>query len=165
MDPRVLKRWLILGGLLGLTLFLVWNSPKKDADVVLPTRAATSARPESVGTVIASAQFKLEARLEAADQVTDLFAPVELKKDKIAHSPAVPVIPVAPPLPFTFTGKMIENGHVKVFLQEGETLYTVSEGEMLGSRYKVLGLENGKISLLYLPLNVTQTINVGNRLE
>jgi hypothetical protein len=165
MDSRVLKRWLILGGLLGLTLFLVWNTPKQDADVVMPKRAATSARPESVGSGMASAQFKLEVRLKAEDEVTDLFAPVELKKDKVANTPAAPVIPVAPPLPFTFAGKMIENGHVKVFLQEGEALYTVSEGEMLGSRYKVLGLENGKISLLYLPLNITQTINVGNRLE
>lgn len=165
MDHRVVKRWLMLGGLLVVTLFLVWKTPREDAGVVLPKRAATPATSGLAGSGNAPVQFKLEARLPVADQMTDLFAPIVAKKARVADAPAAPVVPVAPPLPFTFVGKMIENGRVKIFLQEGETLHTVSEGEMLGNRYKVLGVDNGKISLLYLPLNVTQTINVGNRLE
>lgn len=166
MNQQAIKRWLMLGLLLGATLLLVWKAPKQDADtgVVLPKRVATQARSDigaSPSAFATEAQFRLVARQPSGDDVPDLFAPLATMKPKIASAPVRPVAPMPPPLPYTFVGKMVENGRAKAFLQEGEALRTVAEGDMLGANYKVLGIENNGVKVMYLPLNSQQTIRKG----
>lgn len=163
MPSADFQRWLLLGGALLVTLLLVWQSPEPEepAAVVQPRRVAEPA-PAAAAT---AAQYVLAARPPAAEAYVDLFAPRVVKLAASAAPRLEPAQPMPPPLPFTFVGQMVEEGRTKVFLQEGDTMHAVAEGDLLGHGYKVLGIENGRINLLYLPLDMTQTISVGNRLE
>lgn len=163
MTAADIRRWLLLGGALVVTLLLVWQSPPPEQTVVQPKRSAGASA--LAPAAAAQPQFALAARSPAAEAYVDLFAPRVVKVARPAAPPAEPARPMPPPLPFTFIGQMVEEGRPKVFLQEGDTLHAVAEGDMLGRSYRVTGIGNGRINLLYLPLDMTQTISVGNRLE
>lgn len=159
------RRWLLLGGALGGTLLLVWQSPVEEEPVALVQPRRSAALPAGGGAVPQPAPFALAARAPAAEEYIDLFAPRVSRAERQLATPVAPVMPMPPPLPFIYIGQMIEDGRTKVFLQEGSTLHAVTAGDMLGRSYQVLGIESNRINLLYLPLNMTQTISVGNRLE
>lgn len=167
MDSQNIRRWLLLGGAFAVTLFLVWQSPREEMaeEVVQAKRTQSSLVALPAGSATESGRFALAVRTPAAEEYIDLFAPHVTRAPRMAVERVEPPRPMPPPLPFKFVGKMVEEGQVKVFLQEGETLHSVAEGEMLGRNYRVLGIDDGRINLLYLPLNMTQTISVGNRLE
>ncbi|HOZ62763.1 MAG TPA: hypothetical protein PK497_00060 [Burkholderiaceae bacterium] len=76
--------------------------------------------------------------------------------------PPAPVIPVAPPLPFTFVG-LIERGSAKpqAFLSKGDVLLVVAAGDLLDNNtYRVDTLGPQQIVITYLPLNTLQTLNI-----
>ncbi len=76
--------------------------------------------------------------------------------------PVPPPPPAAPPLPYAFLGSYQEpGGHLIIFLTKGERMYSVSPGDILESVYHVDGVAAGQLSLTYLPLNIKQTMNIG----
>ena len=76
--------------------------------------------------------------------------------------PVPPPPPSAPPLPFTFLGKIQESeGKPTIFLAGENRVYLVREGETIDNTYSVDGIENGKLELTYLPLKIKQYINMG----
>jgi hypothetical protein len=73
-----------------------------------------------------------------------------------------PAEPVTPPLPFTFVG-MLERGSAKpeAFLAKGDTLLVVSTGDMLDNNtYRVDAVTANEIVMMYLPMNIQQTLSV-----
>ncbi|MDD4880630.1 MAG: hypothetical protein PHR30_06340 [Gallionellaceae bacterium] len=76
--------------------------------------------------------------------------------------PLPPPPPMAPPLPFAFMGQYLEpGGHQVIFLVKGDRLYTTSPGEVIDGTYRVEGIQSGQLGLTYLPLNIKQTMFVG----
>ena len=76
--------------------------------------------------------------------------------------PVPPPAPTAPPLPYAYLGSYQEpGGHLIIFLSKGERMYSVSPGDILESNYRIEGIAGGQLSLIYLPLNTVQTLNVG----
>ncbi len=76
--------------------------------------------------------------------------------------PTPPPAPSAPPLPYTFIGKFLEpQGKLTIFLTNGDKVHLVSAGETIDNTYSVDGVENGKLTLTYLPLKIKQYINLG----
>lgn len=76
--------------------------------------------------------------------------------------PAAPVVPVAPPLPFTFVGLM-EQGTAKpqAFLSKGDVLLVVAAGDVIDSNtYRIDTLSAQQIVITYLPLNTPQTLTI-----
>jgi hypothetical protein len=174
MDNTALKRWLVLGGLLSLTLYLVWNSPGPETQpmaTVGSSRVATSPEMASQATArqavtkpLAQAEgdFRFVPRPAVTGEVVDIFAPAVVKRPQAERAvKELASAPQAPSVPFTFVGKMAEGGGVKVFLQANDVLYTVKVGDTFAQQYKLMGVDNGKLSLLYLPLNITQTMFYG----
>ena len=98
---------------------------------------------------------KLEARVDEGAKV-DAFAPK-------SFSPVVPpqAGPTgrreAPALPFRYIGKMVDNGRLAVFLQNGADSYTVTEGERVGD-YRVDKISEAEIRFTYLPMKTKQTL-------
>src|SRR3989442_2760231 len=98
---------------------------------------------------------KLEARVDEGAKV-DAFAPKNF-------SPVVPpqAGPTgkreAPALPFRYIGKMVDNGRLAVFLQNGADSYTVTEGERVGD-YRVDKISQAGIPLTHLPMHTQQTL-------
>ncbi|PWF40453.1 secretion system X translation initiation factor [Massilia glaciei] len=74
---------------------------------------------------------------------------------------AAPVQPSAPPLPFTFMGKLVEAERLTVFLVKQERVYMASEGDVIDDTYKLEKIEPGRLTLLYLPLKTVHTLVVG----
>lgn len=76
--------------------------------------------------------------------------------------PAPPPPPTAPPLPFTYLGKyQSPDAGLVFFLAKGDRLYTVPAGEIIDGIYRVEGISGGLLGLTYLPLNIKQSINIG----
>jgi len=75
--------------------------------------------------------------------------------------PAPPPPPVAPPLPFTFIGKSLEEGRWEVYLASGERTHIAVEGATLDGAWRVERIAPPLLTLTYLPLNQVQQLNIG----
>lgn len=84
----------------------------------------------------------------------------------MAVAPVAPVVyrPSAPPLPFHFIGKLEDHSRLQVFLQEGEQVHVVRVGDVIGGTYKVQRITQEQMTLLYLPLKISQSLAVGSTL-
>jgi hypothetical protein len=69
--------------------------------------------------------------------------------------PTGPAKPTAPPLPFRYLGKMIEDGKLNVFLARGEESLAVRAGSRVGE-YRVDKVTDHEIVFTYLPLKTKQ---------
>jgi hypothetical protein len=76
--------------------------------------------------------------------------------------PPPPPPPTAPPLPFTFIGKALSDGAWEVYLAHGDHAYVVREkGAVIDGIYRVESIEPPVLTLIYLPLNQIQQLNIG----
>ncbi|MGF6109137.1 hypothetical protein [Pseudomonas frederiksbergensis] len=71
-------------------------------------------------------------------------------------------IPSAPPMPFQFVGKLHDRSDLQVFLQSGEKIYVVRKGDVIDDTWRIEGISEVELSLVYLPLHLAQTLSVGS---
>ena len=83
--------------------------------------------------------------------------------------PPAPVVyvppppPTAPPLPFTVMGSYAHPGDATVyFLTRGDRVFDVHIGDTIDGTYSVDGAANGQLQLTYKPLNIQQTLPLGD---
>ena len=83
--------------------------------------------------------------------------------------PPAPVVyvppppPTAPPLPFTVMGSYAHPGDATVyFLTRGDRVFDVHVGDTIDGIYSVDGAANGQLQLTYKPLNIQQTLPLGD---
>jgi hypothetical protein len=72
-----------------------------------------------------------------------------------------PEPPRAPPLPFRFFGRMVENGTTVVFLDRNDDVFAVKAGDTIGGTYRVEEINGSEIVLTYLPLRQRQKLPIG----
>lgn len=127
-----------LDGRVRLTLFLRTRGQVAEAGAaaVLPPRAHPIAMPDPVL----------------------LFAARSWQPPPPPASPAPK--PTAPPLPFKYAGKLIEDKTIRVFLTQGETTTLVAPGDKLGN-YDIERVTSSSVVLLFRPLQEKQTLNFG----
>jgi len=77
------------------------------------------------------------------------------------QAPPPPPPPQAPPLPFTFIGKAASEGAWEVFLARGEKTYVVRAQMVIDGVYRVDAVAPPMLKLTYLPLNLSQQLNIG----
>ena len=76
--------------------------------------------------------------------------------------PPPPPPPTAPPLPYAFMGSYLgKDGRITIYLTRGDQVFSVSPGDVLEGTYRVEGISSGQLGLIYLPLNIQQTISIG----
>jgi len=76
--------------------------------------------------------------------------------------PAPPARPTAPPLPFTYLGRFRDEGKAVIFLVKDDRVLTVREGDIIEGNYRVDGIVGSRLDLTYQPLDIKQTLNIGN---
>lgn len=76
----------------------------------------------------------------------------------ISVSTLPPPLPTAPPLAFTFLGRMVDRGEVTIFLSKDGRQYTVKVNDVLDDTYRVGRITATDAVLTYLPLNTQQTL-------
>lgn len=78
-----------------------------------------------------------------------------------APPPAPPPPPSAPPLPFTYLGKSLQDGVWEIYLARGERTYLVRDGITIDGTYRVDAIRPPVLTLTYLPLGQAQQLNIG----
>lgn len=73
--------------------------------------------------------------------------------------PAPPPAPTAPPCPFSYMGRYEDPPKLLVILAMGNKMYTVSAGEVIDGNYRVDRITDSAVELVYLPLNISQSIS------
>jgi hypothetical protein len=74
----------------------------------------------------------------------------------------LPVVPVAPPVPFAYLGKKHEGGTWEVYLSLADRTFVARAGQPLDPQYRVDRIDPPHLHLTYLPLGVTQTLAIGD---
>lgn len=72
-----------------------------------------------------------------------------------------PPPPSAPPLPFTFIGKSLQDGVWEIYLARGDRTHLVRENTVIDGMYRVDAIKPPVLTLTYLPLNQVQQLNIG----
>ena len=98
---------------------------------------------------------KLEARVDEGARI-DAFAPKNFSPVLQPQAGAA-AKPEAPALPFRYIGRVLDNGKLAVFLQNGADSYTVTEGERVGD-YRVDKITEAEIRFTYLPMKTKQAL-------
>lgn len=69
-------------------------------------------------------------------------------------------MPAAPQLPFAYTGRILKGEHYYAYLLRKDEMLVAEAGEMLGDDYRVEGITDDAIHLLYVPLGLKQVLPI-----
>jgi hypothetical protein len=169
-----MRHFLLAGGLAGAGWLAFFGDRTPDAGIAEPvTRAAPptirvapsdQARPEPTILVLRPRETLIGSAGNTAAK-DGLFAnhswtPLPPPPPP-PPKPVPPPPPGAPPLPFTYLGKKIEDRQWEVFLARGEQTYIVRDQTVIDGAYRVESIRPPILSLTYLPLSQVQTLNIG----
>jgi hypothetical protein len=131
------------------------NSGKERAEGV----AAAIARPatESARENSRIGRIGRETR-PPQDSVADIF---ERQSWEVAAPVQAAPPPVAPPLPFAYIGKVVEDGQETVFLTRQDRSYAVKAGETIDGTYRVEKIAPSSVTFTFLPLRQRQQLATG----
>ena len=118
------------------------------------TVAASKGIAKGAAPVLQMAQFEARA---FEDMKADLVA----AKSWYVPPPVLAQKPKPPPLPFTYSGRMIEDGGTTVFLVQQGRNQPVHSGDLLDNTWRVDAIGATTMTLTYLPLNESQTLALG----
>ena len=165
------QRWIVLIILLGLTLSAAaWvNQDDAVAEPELDTYNVTrqSVMPRDRVKIEKDSGLKLNKlkRMQKDTEAADLFTSktwyVPPPQPKQPKQPLLPPPPTAPMLPFVYMGKLIEDGQLTVYLNKLGHNYVVKLGDTIDDMYKVELVTPRMMTLVYLPLNIKQTLMIG----
>jgi hypothetical protein len=100
-------------------------------------------------------------RTEANAPQNDPFAPRSFEPAvQHAGAGARAAPPIAPALPFTYFGKLIENGKTEVFVMRGDELISIAAGQKIDGEYRVDAITESSIVFTYLPLKAKLSIEL-----
>lgn len=167
MKPRHILMGVALAIAAGLAAFGDTTPQEDVAEAVerpaQPARAQT-ARAASAPATILRLQPRADLIGDLSASGDDLFG----SQDWTPPAPPPPAAqagppppPMAPPLPFTFIGKSLEEGRWEVYLASGERTHIAFEGGTLDGAWRVERIAPPLMTLTYLPLNQVQQLNIG----
>ncbi len=68
--------------------------------------------------------------------------------------------PSAPPLPFTYVGRVTQDGVTEVFVTRGDELISIAAGQNIDTEYRVDAVSGSRIAFTYLPLKTKQSLEL-----
>jgi hypothetical protein len=79
-------------------------------------------------------------------------APVRRSEKRVVEKPT------APPLPFTYVGRMIDGDKTAIFLARGDESLSVVAGQTIAGEYRVDRVTETEVQFTYLPLKTKQSL-------
>lgn len=149
------KRAAIVVVVLGLLASVVAGREKPSLGVLEP-----AARVDTKIEAREDIDVEKLARAESEAVRTDPFAARSFGAPSAASGAQAPHKPTAPPLPFKYLGKALENGKLSVFLARGEDSYSVESGSKIDGEYRVEQVSETAVTFVYLPLKSRQTLDI-----
>ncbi len=161
------QRALIWVGFLGLSAALAWAPGhwfgEGDEGALFTGKPAPTGAAPSVGVGSPAKKPEQASRdLFPAQQWTKPQALATVTEQPVVVAPAVAAAPTAPLLPFQFVGRMGDRDDLQIFLQSGEKLYVVRQGDVIDDTYRLDRVSANELDLVYLPLHQSQTLSVGS---
>ena len=141
--------------------------PNQDKPVeIVETTATHTTKTSTIETAKPVQRVVLNQREWLVEKDTpDLFyvTPKAIEVPIQAKPAPKPVImeaqqPAAPPLPFTYLGKMTEEGKITVYIAKSGRNYALTGGEVIDGMYAVESIEAQKIIFNYIPLKTEQVL-------
>jgi hypothetical protein len=171
LPPRA--RWWLLGIALVLTLVAARlvgredEGPPPAAPEARAPGAATERSGERANEPAALELDRLAARKSVATGADPFRAQswqsmAEAEARRNAPPPPPPPKPQAPPLPFTYMGKLIDEGRIVLFLTHGDHNLIVRQGDTIDGTWRVDAVTEQRLSLTYLPLKQKQVLDFGD---
>jgi len=165
------QRWIIYALALALTLVAVkWAGGQDRAEngAAAARQAEEAAKPARGAPAVAAAAERVpELRLELLGSRTspapagDPFQARSWAPPPDAEAPRrrlPPPPPQAPPLPFAYMGKLVEDATTTVFLSRQDRNYVVRAGDTIEGTYRVERVADDGLVVTYLPLKIQQTL-------
>jgi hypothetical protein len=132
---------------------------EKPAETVMAAHAAVVAKPYANEEEHELSLDKLRRALPEPGKV-DPFAPRSFTPPQPRLADAPPARPSAPPLPFTYLGKVIDNGQTSVFVARGDENYSLEAGQTIAGSYRVDKITDTAVTFTYLPMKTRQTLAI-----
>lgn len=104
-------------------------------------------------------RFRLPQRTPVGEPRAELFGP-QSWQPPASKTAARPPAAVAPPLPYQYAGKVLQDGRMSVLLSKGDRVFPIRVGETLDGAYRVETIGEDEITLIYLPLKHKERIPV-----
>lgn len=180
LRARLTPRKALLLGLLILAAGVVASRELRPAAVSVPATPA-----ERLGTLVRDAAPGITAELDLARLQRDhpsvagdaganpfaprisgplappgVMAPAGAGGAPAGTAATQAAVPAAPPLPFQYLGKLIQNRQLLVFLGTGGNVYTVSDGQTLENLYRVERVTEESVTFTYLPMGQRQVLEI-----
>ena len=162
------REWVLLA-LAPLAILAATGADRGDSDKAVPVAEVTrmDKTKAAAGRVANGEDLDLsQLRREAsAGEAGNVF---EAKSWYVPPPPPPPAMPLPPPtptaplLPFTYLGRYEDLAKPVIFLVRGDRVLLVSAGDVIEGTYRVDGIAGTVLSLTYLPLNIRQTLEIGN---
>lgn len=164
-----MQRAVVWAGFLGISAALAWAPGHwfETQDQAPPVATQAPARPllaqadQAVAGAPRDSAAAASGNLFPAQQWTPPPAAAPVIEAPEVSEP-VPTAPTAPELPFQFVGSLNDRNDLQVFLQNGEKLYVVRQGDVIDDLYRLDRVTPTELSLVYLPLHQSQTLFVGS---
>ncbi|WP_144173518.1 hypothetical protein [Pseudomonas sp. Kh13] len=164
------QRAVIWVGFLGVSAVLAWapghwfgqdDSAAAFAGKPAPTGPVSAAEPVGAG-LPANRPEQASGDLFPTQQWTKPQALASVTEQPVNAAPVAPAAPTAPELPFQFIGRIGDRDDLQIFLQSGEKLYVVRQGDVIEDTYRLDRVSANELHLVYLPLHQSQTLSVGS---
>jgi hypothetical protein len=169
----LLRRWLLAVALVGTVAAAGWVGDDVEGDRVVAATGAGEARaqqdspperrPGAAGSAADGALIdteKLKQRT-APGKVGEMFSSRDWQPPPPPVARGKPEPPRAPPLPFRFFGRLLDNGTTVVFLNRQDDVYAVKAGDTIDGIYRVEDISGSEVVLTYLPLKQRQKLQIG----
>lgn len=153
---------------LGLTLIAsAWVSQQEsdapDAVVLVQQKTnVNSAKPESMrstanpSSALGDGVYKRLAINDTPQNLFTALASPEPLSDEVASTG-----PLMPVNPFTYEGKLLENGKLIVFLTDGVRNHLVQVGDVLDDVWQIQSIQPPELTLKYIPLKTEIKMQIG----
>ncbi|MCF4998486.1 hypothetical protein GIW70_17955 [Pseudomonas syringae] len=170
MNTKRVVSWMAFFGVAAALAWLPeFFSPSEEGEMT-DVAVATKATNATKAVVSAGTTKAKKAALADLSPAGDLFAAKSWKPAptlaKVTEQPVntTPMVqaPSLPPVPFQFVGRLHDRSDTQVFLQNGEKIYVVRSGDVIDDTWKIAGISDVELSLVYLPLHLSQTLSVGS---
>jgi len=163
MNAQILKKyavWLILG----LTLLATyWTTQQEENQQTLSVNTSALQKPERLQISHVESQKNspvFQLRANTADTPNNLFTVINPIIEQNENA-AVAAEPQTPSNPYTYAGKLVNDGQVIVFLTDGTKNYAVQVGDYLGADWRIDAIYLPEVTFKYVPLNTQVKLYIG----
>ena len=164
----MIKRYGVWIGLALTLLTTYWTSKQEDVEQEVLLVVAQSQQdnravmaPQKPSDVATEAKpLVLMQRLQFDNTPINLFSTFTNSQILVTNEEVIQA-PQTPANPYSYAGKVVEDGQVSVFLTDGTNNYVVKAGDVIDGVWQVQAIRPPQLILKYLPLKTEVKIEIG----